>query len=234
MEQYSFKIVTVGLIPFSEDHLKHISINLGIEPNKIITIDSKKRLMIRDQDKELKIYERSKNAFEEYSGALECEYIIINPYGEDDKKAWENRIWGVQLVIDQFIAIITKYKNQKILLVLTGPSCIGKGPLENIFFNEIIKKEKLNVGKCVLYVDKTERPIRENESEGNPYYFTTLDDIEYKNTTEPKRFIKFKVRSVYQLLDLENVKMLLDENDIVFLEVFYSAIPLLRNLVYEL
>ena len=138
---------------------------------------------------------------------------------------------GVKLVIDQFYSIIRKYKDQKIFLVLSGPSCIGKGPLEEVFFNEIIKNEKLIIGKCILYVGEIERPKRVGESEGNPYYFKTIDKINTLVNSEPKRYIPFDVRGIKQMIDLNQVNELLLNNDIVFLEIYYTAIPLLRKFV---
>ena len=224
-----FEIVTVSMIPFSKEHLKYMSENIGIKREELIELDSKTRLTIRGKDKKEKIEDMSKNAFDELKGALRAEYIIVNSNGEDDKEAWEKRTWGVKLVIDQFQSIITKYEGQKILLVLCGPSCVGKGPLEEVFFNEIIKQQKLNVGKAILYVDSEKRPPREGESEGNPYHFRSLNEIKKMISKNPKRYIEFDVRGVTQALDFHKVKKLLREKDIVFLEIFHTAIPSLRK-----
>ncbi|ODS32280.1 MAG: Guanylate kinase [Candidatus Scalindua rubra] len=223
------KIVTVGMVPFSEDHLKYISENIGIEPKELIKLDSQTRLTIRGKDKESKIKTRAENAFEEFKGALQAEHIIVNPHGEDDKESWEKRTWGVQLVIKQFQAIIEKFKGRKILLVLCGPSCVGKGPLEEVFFTEIFEQQKLNVGKAVIYVDIKQRPPRKGESEGNPYHFRRLDEIKEMISKEPKRYIQYDVRGVTQVLDLNEIGKLLHEKDIVFVEIFYTAIPSLRK-----
>ncbi len=224
-----FKIVTVGMIPFSEDHLRYICENIEIQQEELIKLDSETRLTIRGKDKKAKIQDRSKNAFDEFKGALQAEYIIVNSHGEDDKEAWEKRTWSVKLVIDQFQAIIKKFEGQKILLVLCGPSCVGKGPLEEVFFNEIFKQQKLNVGKAVIYVDSEQRPPREGESEGNPYHFRNLDEIKKMISKNTNRYIEYDVRGVTQALDLQEVEKLLREKDIVFLEIFYTAIPFLRG-----
>ena len=94
MKNTNYKIVTIGMVPFSKSHLKHISINLGKKPKEFIELDSKKRLEIRGKDKMDKIIQRSKDAYDEYLGALKSEYIIVNAHGEEDKDSWEKRSWG--------------------------------------------------------------------------------------------------------------------------------------------
>ena len=230
MEKQSFKIVTVGMVHFSEDQLMFISKNTNLSPSEILKMDSEKRLKIRGTDKESKIKERIENAFDEHFWALQSEYVIVNPHGEDDKDAWNNRIWGVEQVINQFYNIVNKYRNQKLFLILNGPSCVGKGPLESIFFNEFVQNEKLKIEKCTLTVDEN-RPPRTGESDDNPYYFRTRAEIEKCCTSEPNRYIPFYVRSVKQMIDLEQVNMKLMNNDIVFLEIYYTAIPILKTLI---
>jgi guanylate kinase len=230
MVKHNFKIVTVGMTHFSEDQLLFISKNMNMSPSEFVKKDSENRLKIRGTEKESKIKERADSAYDEHFWALQSEYVIINPHGEDDKDAWNNRIYGVELVIKQFCDIVNKYKNQKLFLILNGPSCVGKGPLENVFFNEIAPKEKLKIEKCILTVDDN-RPPRPSESDGNPYYFRTREEIDTNCTKEPYRYIPFYVRSVKQMIDLEQVNEKFMNNDIVFLEIYYSAIPILKTLV---
>ena len=218
-----FQIVTVGMVPFSKEHIDYLSTNIGKSQQEIIEWDAQKRLRIRGKDEESKIADRAQKSFEEFNGALQAEYIIVNPYGEDNSQAWEKRIWGVELVIAQMPSIIKKYEGQKILLVLCGPSCVGKGPLV-----DALTKEQLNIGKATIYVDVEKRPPRDGESEGNPYYFRSLDEINKMIDQNPRQYIRFDVRGVTQALDLNDVSQLLNNNDIAFIEIFYTAIPSLR------
>ncbi len=218
-----FQIVTVGMVPFSTEHLGHLSSNIGKSPQEIIEWDAQTRLRIRGKDKESKISDRARKAFEEFEGALQSEYIIVNPYGEDNKEAWDRCIWGVELVIKQLKSIIGKYKGQKILLVLCGPSCVGKGPIVDAL------KDEVKFGKAIIYVDSEQRPPRDGESEGNPYHFRSLNDIERMTDENPGQYIKFNVRGVTQALDLKEVSTLLENHNVAFIEIFYTAIPLLRK-----
>ncbi len=219
----NFRIVTVGMVPFSKEHVEYLSSNLGKSQQELIKLDAETRLRKRGTDKESKIADRAKNVYEEFEGALKSEFIIVNPYGEDNKEAWENRIWGVALVISQLKAIIEKFKGQKILLVLCGPSCVGKGPLVDAV------NKGINLGKAIIYVDSNQRPPRDGESEGKPYHFRSLDEIEKMINKNPKQYIKFDVRGVMQALDLREVSHLLETHDVAFIEIFYTAIPILRE-----
>ncbi len=219
----NFRIVTVGMVPFSKEHAEYLSLNLGKSEQELIKLDAEERLRLRGKDKEPKIIDRASKAYDEFQGALKSEYIIVNPYGEDNKEAWRNRIWGVELVIRQLKGIVEKFHNQKILLVLCGPSCVGKGPLVDAVSKEI------NFGKSIIYVDSVQRPPRDGESEGNPYHFRTLDEIERMTNKNPTKYIKFDVRGVTQALDLEEVSQLLEKHDVAFIEIFYTAIPALRE-----
>jgi guanylate kinase len=229
MEQEKVKVVTVGIIPFSEEYLEEESERTGVSNSEIMRIHSKRRLMNRGQDEPSKVNDRSNNALSEFKGALLSKYVIVNPHGEDDKEAWETRTEGVQVIINEFRSIVNRYKGHKVLLILNGPSCVGKGPLEKVFFEEICKEEGINAGKAVLYVDKDKRPKRKGESENNPYKFRGLAEINKLGLGE--RYLKYDVRGVTQLLDLWDIQELIQENDVVFLDIFYTAISMLRKLL---
>lgn len=67
------------------------------------------------------------------------------------------------------------------LVVLVGESCAGKDSLAAIL------KEKLNYN---FIISHTSRPIRPNESEGNPYYFVTYD--EFNKMANNNEFIEYR------------------------------------------
>lgn len=224
-----FKVVTVGLVPFSKENLKHISTNMGKSQKKIIEWDSKMKLRIRGSEDEEKILVRAKRAYKEFKGALDSQYVLVNPYGEDNIAAWENRIWGVELVVSQLKSILDKYEGEKILLVLCGPSCAGKGPLANALISDFDKRGKINIGKAIITVDEKKRPPRENESEGKPYHFRSLEHINEMIKENPDQYIVLNVRGVKQALDLNEVDELLRTKDIAFVEIFHTAIADLRK-----
>lgn len=62
--------------------------------------------------------------------------------------------------------------NKGKILVLSGPSGVGKGTV----VKELLEKEK----SCVLSVSATTRPSRQGEIEGVHYFFITKEDFESK------------------------------------------------------
>lgn len=217
------------------DDIQHAACNLGISKREVICRVMKDKLARRQKDAPERIRKRARLAYEEMSSSKESDYVIVNPYGEDDKRAWgeendsknatKEPIPGVQFVIDQFLAIVRKYQGQKILLILCGPSCVGKGPLAKAFFKHVLER-KISVGKPTLYVSIETRPRRNGEKQGDPYHFWPEKDI---LKLDPKRYCHFDVRGVKQALDLEEVDKLLEQHDIVFLEIYYTALPALRE-----
>jgi guanylate kinase len=67
------------------------------------------------------------------------------------------------------------------LVVLVGESCAGKDSLAAIL------KERLGYS---FIISHTSRPIRQNESEGNPYYFVTYD--EFNKMADNNEFIEYR------------------------------------------
>ncbi len=58
---------------------------------------------------------------------------------------------------------ISEQKNRSVLLVLTGPTAAGKDTV----INELVKRDP----SIVKVITTTSRPMRDGESEENPYYF---------------------------------------------------------------
>ena len=75
------------------------------------------------------------------------------------------------------------YKNNCVVLVLSGPSSAGKSSLIDAISDDI--------GDYYFSISTTTRPIRDGEVEGEHYYFVTKEefqkDIEedYKNLYSP-------------------------------------------------
>ena len=109
------------------------------------------------------------------------------------------------------------------LIILAGPSCVGKSPLSTAlgrFFPEIKKSLK----PLVLYNDRSPRP---GEKDGADYYFRTRQHIE--SLKKDKKFIVLEVRGDLQALDIEELKESLEEAD-----VFFEGNPFVGSILLEL
>lgn len=108
------------------------------------------------------------------------------------------------------------------LIILTGPSCVGKGPLIEAmykFYPEIMSK----MTKLVLY---NSRPPRPGEKEGADYFFRRRDDIEKLQNQQD--FVTCDVRGDLQAVDLNQLKHLLGQGD-----VFFEGNPLILELLFK-
>lgn len=113
---------------------------------------------------------------------------------------------------------------QKKLVVLSGPSCVGKGPLRRalrkyhpeIKFAEIVlcnsRRPRLKVGTMPYEVTAY-------EVHGIDYYFFPRSLF---NQLDRSRFIVANVRSDIQAIDMMQVRELLEEHNLVLAEVFHT------------
>lgn len=97
------------------------------------------------------------------------------------------------------------------IIILSGPSCVGKGPLYQAlmtFYPELVK----NIKKLILYNSRKPRP---GEIEGVDYYFRSEDEI--KAMAKNRRFILLEVRGDLQGVDLDELSEFLNQGkDILF------------------
>jgi guanylate kinase len=96
------------------------------------------------------------------------------------------------------------------LVILSGPSCIGKGPLHRalkVFYPQLAGK----LTKLVLY---DSRPPRPGEIDGVDYHFQTREYIEQLRNKDD--FLVTDVRGDLQALDLNYFRKTLDESDALF------------------
>ena len=106
------------------------------------------------------------------------------------------------------------------LIILTGPSCIGKSPLEKAlkrFYPEL----RANMQKLVLFNDREPRP---GEMEGVDYYFRKRQQIEAFRLDG--KYIVMGVRGDLQALDLKELEAMLKKNN-----VFYEGNPYLAEIL---
>lgn len=106
------------------------------------------------------------------------------------------------------------------LIILTGPSCIGKSPLEKTlkrFYPEL----RANMQKLVLFNDRAPRP---GEMEGVDYYFRKRQQIEAFRLDG--KYIVMGVRGDLQALNLKELEAMLKKNN-----VFYEGNPYLAEIL---
>ena len=96
------------------------------------------------------------------------------------------------------------------LVILSGPSCIGKSPLDRAlgrFYPEL----RARLHKLVLYNSRGPRP---GELDGVDYHFRTHEQVEALSGDD--RYAVMDVRGDLQALDLEDLAGLLEEGDAFF------------------
>lgn len=107
----------------------------------------------------------------------------------------------------------------KKLVVLSGPSCVGKGPLRNALRRH---HPNLSIAEVVLCNSRRPRLRRDTntyEVHGIDYFFlprSLFDQL------DPDRFVVVSVRSDVQAMDMAHVRELLQANDLVLTEAHYT------------
>ena len=106
------------------------------------------------------------------------------------------------------------------LIILSGPSCVGKGPLVEtmgLYFKSI----GIQFGKHVLYNDRAPRP---GEIDGKTYHFWDKNKQNAESAKNPK-CIPFNVDSDQQMINFETLENELAEYDVVLLEISINQVP---------
>jgi guanylate kinase len=96
------------------------------------------------------------------------------------------------------------------LIILSGPSCVGKGPLHTAF-NNFYPEDAAKLRKFVLYNCRSPRP---GEIDGKDYHFRSRKEIE--GLREKKNFVVLDVRGDLQAVDLKNAEGTLATGDLFF------------------
>jgi guanylate kinase len=115
-------------------------------------------------------------------------------------------------------------KSKGRLIMLGGPSCVGKGPLCQAlkqFFPEL----EQNLQKVVLY---NSRPPRPGEREGVDYYFRSREEIQALHDREG--FIFLDVRGDLQGLDLPELRAILASGR----DAFFEGNPFVPQAIWSL
>jgi len=96
------------------------------------------------------------------------------------------------------------------LVILTGPSCVGKSPLARAL-RKFHPELAVRLQPLVLYNSRDPRP---GERDGADYHFRTRKQIEVFRGNE--RYALLDVRGDLQALDLDEVQALLKSGDVFF------------------
>jgi guanylate kinase len=95
-------------------------------------------------------------------------------------------------------------------IILSGPSCVGKGPLHSAF-SKFYPEQAAKLAKLVLYNCRSPRP---GEIDGKDYHFRSREEIEgFRNQ---KNFIVLDVRGDLQAVDLNDLDRGLASGDLLF------------------
>ena len=116
---------------------------------------------------------------------------------------------------------------KKRLIILSGPSCVGKSPLI-----KALRKvhPEISFRMPVLY---TSMPPRSIETEGVDYYFRTEEDI---RSCPPERYIIGRIRKIWQAIDLMEMQALFTGGSLILLEIYptlgklFQGHPLIHRL----
>lgn len=101
-------------------------------------------------------------------------------------------------------------KKRNRLIILSGPSCVGKSPLAKAlarFFPDLYD----SLQSLVLYNSRSARP---GEADGRDYHFRSRDEIE--NLCESENFVVMDVRGDLQALDIKELTGKLEKGDVFF------------------
>jgi guanylate kinase len=95
-------------------------------------------------------------------------------------------------------------------IILSGPSCVGKGPL-HAAFRSFYPEPAARLKKLVLYNCRSPRP---GEIDGEDYHFRSREEIE--TLREEGNFIVMDVRGDLQAVDLNDAERTLVAGDLFF------------------
>jgi guanylate kinase len=96
------------------------------------------------------------------------------------------------------------------LIILSGPSCVGKGPL-HCALTSFYPEQAAKLRKLVLYNSRSPRP---GEIDGKDYYFRSRDEV--TGLQKKEDFAVLDVRGDVQAVDLKDAEQTLTSADLFF------------------
>ena len=96
------------------------------------------------------------------------------------------------------------------LVILSGPSCVGKSPLDKAL-GKFYPDMRKGLQHLVLYNSRAPRP---GEADGIDYHFRSREEIEKLERRE--RYVVMEVRGDLQALDVQELKQQLARGDVFF------------------
>ena len=107
------------------------------------------------------------------------------------------------------------------LIIISGPSCVGKGPLVdtlNLYFDSVGRPRP---HKHVLYNSRTKRP---GEEDGKTYHFWSIAEQE-KEELNNSKCTTFTVHGDKQMINFETLENEVKMYDVVLLEIAIDHVP---------
>jgi Guanylate kinase len=108
--------------------------------------------------------------------------------------------------------------------MLSGPSCVGKGPLCQAL-ETLYPRLANQLHKLVLYNSRKPRP---GELEGVDYYFRSRDEMEALGKNE--RFVLLNIRGDLQGVDLDDLSASIGQGE----DIFFEGNPFVPQALWEL
>jgi guanylate kinase len=109
---------------------------------------------------------------------------------------------------------------KKRLIILSGPSCVGKSPLIKALKQV---NPEISFQMPIFY---TSRPSRSIETEGVDYYFRSE---QYIRSLPLERFIVGQVRTIWQAIDLMEMQGLFVHSSLIIVEIYPTFGKLFRD-----
>ncbi|MEN6319934.1 MAG: hypothetical protein ABFD82_14415 [Syntrophaceae bacterium] len=109
---------------------------------------------------------------------------------------------------------------KKRLIILSGPSCVGKSPLI-----KALKRvyPEISFEMPILYTSRAPRSI---ETEGIDYYFRSEDMI---RSFPPDRYIIGQTRTVWQAIDIDQMREIFARHDLIIFEIYPTLEKLFQD-----
>jgi guanylate kinase len=108
----------------------------------------------------------------------------------------------------------------KRLIILSGPSCVGKSPLIKAVRRVY---PEISFQTPIPYTSRAPRSI---ETEGIDYYFRSEEEV---RSFPPDRYIVGQTRTIWQAVDLQEIQKLFANHDLIIFEIYPTLGKLFLN-----